>query len=110
EAPAAERASITTLAGGQVGLNMEEPFDRAWRRIGLALDRIGFTVQDRDRNEGLYFVRYVDPEAESASSGGGFLSKLGFWRSDDENPVAAGSEYRLCAAGEGDLSSVTVLT
>jgi len=110
EAPVAERASITTLADGQVGLSMEEPFDRAWRRVGLALDRIGFTVQDRDRNQGLYFVRYVDPEAESASSGGGFLSKLAFWRSEAQKPVEAGSEYRLRVAGEGDASSVTVLT
>ncbi len=89
---------------------MEEPFDRAWRRVGLALDRIGFTVEDRDRTQGLYFVRYVDPEAESASSGGGFLSKLAFWRSEAQKPVEAGSEYRLRVAGEGDASSVTVLT
>ena len=45
---------------------MNEPFDRAWRRVGLALDRVGFTVEDRDRSKGLYFVRYVDPESEMA--------------------------------------------
>ena len=41
---------------------MDEQFDRAWRRVGLALDRVGFTVEDRDRSKGLYFVRYIDPE------------------------------------------------
>jgi outer membrane protein assembly factor BamC len=107
--PAAEKATIASLAEGQVGLSMQEPFDRAWRRVGLALDRIGFTVEDRDRTQGLYFVRYVDPEAESEGEGGGFLSKLAFWRSDDK-PAAPGSEYRLRVQGEGELSSVTVLT
>ena len=72
---------------------MEEPFDRAWRRVGLALDRIGFTVEDRDRAQGLYFVRYVDPDADNKSPSKGFLSRLAFWRSDDK-PVQGGSEYR----------------
>jgi outer membrane protein assembly factor BamC len=107
--PVAEKAKIASLAEGQVGLSMQEPFDRAWRRVGLALDRIGFTVEDRDRTQGLYFVRYVDPEAESEGEGGGFLSKLAFWRSDDK-PAASGSEYRLRVQGDGELSSVTVLT
>jgi outer membrane protein assembly factor BamC len=44
---------------------IDEPFDRAWRRVGLALDRGGFTVEDRDRTKGLYFVRYLDPEYEA---------------------------------------------
>ena len=47
--------------GGTLALN--EQFDRAWRRVGLALDRVGFTVEDRDRSKGVYFVRYIDPES-----------------------------------------------
>src|SRR6185369_11096315 len=52
-----------TLIKGQKGgtvLSVNDQFDRAWRRIGLALDRVGFTVEDRDRSNGIYFVRYVD--------------------------------------------------
>jgi outer membrane protein assembly factor BamC len=45
-------------------VRIDEPFDRAWRRVGLALDRGGFTVEDRDRARGVYFVRYLDPEVE----------------------------------------------
>jgi len=30
-------------------------------RVGLALDRSGFTVVDRDRSTGIYFVRYATP-------------------------------------------------
>ncbi|MGN0918598.1 MAG: outer membrane protein assembly factor BamC [Oxalobacter sp.] len=44
---------------------VDESFDRAWRRVGLALDHVGFTVEDRDRSAGLYYVRYVDQDAEA---------------------------------------------
>ncbi len=107
--PTEERARITAGSDGQVSLSMEEPFDRAWRRVGLALDRIGFTVEDRDRAQGLYFVRYVDPDADNKSPSKGFLSSLAFWRSD-EKPVQGGSEYRLHVQGQGEDSRVTVLT
>jgi outer membrane protein assembly factor BamC len=43
-------------------MEIDEGFDRAWRQVGLALDRTGFTVEDRDRGAGLYFVRYIDPK------------------------------------------------
>jgi outer membrane protein assembly factor BamC len=95
---------------GQMNLQVQEPFDRAWRRVGLALDRIGFTVEDRDRAQGLYFVRYVDPDADSRSGKDeGFFSKLAFWRSSDK-PAVGGSEYKLRVQGQAEGSTVTVLT
>jgi outer membrane protein assembly factor BamC len=57
-----------------VSLDMSEPFDRAWRRVGIALDRTGFTVEDRDRTAGLYFVRYVPNSGTGEEAG--FFSKL----------------------------------
>ena len=110
-APAAERARVAATVDGEVKLQLDEPFDRAWRRVGLALDRIGFTVEDRDRAQGLYFVRYVDPDVDNRSKqgGDGFLSKLAFWRSSDKVAVSGG-EYRLSVQGQGDASAVTVLT
>lgn len=108
--PTAERAKVAAAVDGQMNLQMDEPFDRAWRRVGLALDRIGFTVEDRDRAQGLYFVRYIDPEIDNRSKKDeGFLSKLAFWRSSDKT-VASGSEYKLRVQGQGDASVVTVLT
>lgn len=88
-------------------LKVNEPFDRAWRRVGLALDRIGFTVEDRDRSKGLFFVRYIDPDAEAtASSGGkGFLDKLAFWRKDDP---ASKPQYRILVADVAGTSDVSV--
>jgi outer membrane protein assembly factor BamC len=66
-------SALVTLDGMQV-LSISENFDRAWRRVGLALDRSGFTVEDRDRSKGTYQVRYVpvpDPKNEP-----GFFKKL----------------------------------
>jgi outer membrane protein assembly factor BamC len=56
-------------------LMLGEPYDRAWLRVGLALDRSNFTVDDRDRNRGLYFVRYVDPK-DMSSAEQGFWSQI----------------------------------
>ncbi|MDW8468411.1 MAG: outer membrane protein assembly factor BamC [Burkholderiales bacterium] len=94
QAPA--RAALAKDIGGFETLEVFEPFDRTWRRVGLALDRVGFTVEDRDRQNGQYFVRYADPEAEMAkkdASRPGLLARLAFWRSDD--PKVKAEQYRV---------------
>jgi len=79
-----EMARIVRDAGAPV-LEMDESFDRAWRRVGLALDRVGFAVEDRDRSKGVYFVRYIDPEVDNESKRDeGMFAKLAFWRSKKE--------------------------
>lgn len=109
----AERAKLSRAADGSGALVLEEPFDRAWRRVGLALDRIGFTVEDRDRSQGLYYVRYVDPEADNKKKDEpGLLSKMMFWKSGDADkskPVQA-SQYRIQVKKEGDSNLVQLLT
>ncbi len=103
-----ERAKLIRPAGGVGSLQLQEAFDRSWRRVGLALDRVGFTVEDRDRAKGLYFVRYVDPESgDNKKSDGGFLSKLKFW---DSGKPAANQQFRILVEGEGGESSVKILT
>ncbi|MET0267164.1 MAG: outer membrane protein assembly factor BamC, partial [Duganella sp.] len=71
-------------------VQVDEGFDRAWRRVGLALDRAGFTVEDRDRTTGTYFVRYIDDTTESK----GFFSKLFSWGSSSEADKEA-QRYRI---------------
>ena len=66
-ASAPQRATLQKRRGGRSSA-LNEQFDRAWRRVGLALDRVGFTVEDRDRSKGLYFVRYIDPEIDNKSA------------------------------------------
>ncbi len=108
--PQVERARIQSNADGSTSLQIDDAFDRAWRRVGLALDRINFTVEDRNRADGVYFVRYIDPEIDGASDKDeGFLSKLAFWRSKDK-PAVGGSAYRIKVDGEGGTSRVRVLS
>ncbi len=89
----ADRAQYIREGNAVVGLRVNESFDRAWRRVGLALDRVGFTVEDRDRSQGFYYVRYVDPQIDNANTEKpGFFSKLfSFGGKKDEKP----SEYRI---------------
>jgi outer membrane protein assembly factor BamC len=106
-----DRAKLSCAADGVGSLLLEEPFDRAWRRVGLALDRVGFTVEDRDRSQGLYFVRYVDPEVDGKKKDDdkGFLSKLMFWKSaGGEKPNQA--QYRIHVKPNGESTTVQVLT
>lgn len=90
--------------GGFVAV--DEPFDRVWRRVGLALDRGGFTVEDRDRNRGLYFVRYVDQgsDAQNKASEPGFFSRL--FGAKDEKKSAL--RYRVMVKSTGDTSRILV--
>ena len=67
--PAAMAAPKVTTIDGQPTLALQDPVDRAWRRAGLALDRSGFTVEDRDRSKGIYFVRYVPPSTTTEEPG-----------------------------------------
>jgi outer membrane protein assembly factor BamC len=88
---------VTANDGRSERLEVDEAFDRAWRRVGLALDRGGFTVEDRDRAKGFYFVRYLDPDFEAkAKSEQGFFSKL-FGK---EKPIQA-PQYRVGVLSQG---------
>ena len=87
-------------------LTMEEAFDRSWRRVGLALDRIGFTVEDRDRSEGIYFVRYVDPDHKVNIEPGAWDKFIPFTDKDEESKPM---EYRVQIVGTESGSEVKVV-
>ena len=95
-------ARIATVNNAPV-VQLAENFDRAWRRVGLALDRTGFTVEDRNRNDGLYFVRYVAPNADKKEPG--FFGKLFGGSSAAVPPL----KYRIAVRSEGNASTVSVL-
>jgi outer membrane protein assembly factor BamC len=101
------RATLSkTSDGGSLALN--EQFDRAWRRVGLALDRVGFTVEDRDRSKGVYFVRYIDPQADNKSADNkGWLSRFKFWGNSDAKK--SDQQYRVVVKDLGDHAEVNVL-
>jgi outer membrane protein assembly factor BamC len=108
-AKAEPRANLAKADDGAGTLEVYERFDRAWRRVGLALDRVGFTVEDRDRSRGLYFVRYVDPEVDNRKKDEGWMSKLAFWKSS-EPPASSKVQYRIHVSDAGSQSTVQVLS
>lgn len=101
-APARPTSRVAAV-GNQPVVLIDEGFDRAWRRVGLALDRTGFTVEDRDRSQGTYFVRYVPPNADKKDPG--FLGKL-FSRGE---PATAPLKFRINLKADGQTTTVSVL-
>ncbi|WP_303901951.1 outer membrane protein assembly factor BamC [Thiohalomonas denitrificans] len=87
-------------AGGELQVVVRDGFDRAWRRTGIALDRIGFVVEDRDRSQGVYYVRYVDQLADAGQKAEkGWLSKL-FASDSDGELVKDGEKARVVVRGD----------
>jgi len=99
--PQARRATVTTV-DGLPALRINDEFDRTWRVIGLSLDRTGFTVEDRDRSAGTYFVRYVPPDRKEPGTWAKIIS-LGR-ASADSKPL----KLRVVIKSQGNVSTVTV--
>ncbi|GAA7755537.1 MULTISPECIES: outer membrane protein assembly factor BamC [Cupriavidus] len=102
-AAASSNKSFLAQVNGSPALQLPEPFDRAWRSVGLSLDRVNFTVEDRDRAQGLYYVRYVDPKTTVDDRG--FFGKL-FTKPNDGKTA---KKYRVALKGNGTGTTVTVL-
>jgi outer membrane protein assembly factor BamC len=98
-----EEELTQTRAGTMLAIN--EEFPRAWRMTGVALDRVGFAVEDRDRAKGVYLVRYSDPFADQESQG--LLSKLAFWRASRK--IDKERQYQVSLRPQGSTTVVVVL-
>jgi len=101
---APSKTATVSKVGNQPVVQISEGFDRAWRRVGLALDRTGFTVEDRDRSAGIYYVRYVTPNPDKKEPG--FFSKL-FSSSSSKNEAPI--KFRILVKSQGEASTVSVL-
>ncbi|MDM0113382.1 outer membrane protein assembly factor BamC [Variovorax sp. J22R133] len=97
-----QRATVSDL-NGQPIVTINDGFDRAWRRVGLTLDRTGFTVEDRDRAAGTYFVRYVPPDRKEP----GALAKLITFGQAGKGEAPL--KLRVLVKSEADTSVVSVL-
>lgn len=98
----AVRAQMVSDSNGDM-LIIDEDFSRAWRRTGVALDRVGFAVDDRIRSDGIYYVQYNDPLADQNKEG--FLTKIGLWSSDDDED---GTQYQIKLLANGPSTNVIV--
>jgi len=98
----AVRAQLISDSNGDM-LVINEDFSRAWRRTGVALDRVGFSVDDRIRSDGIYYVQYNDPLADQNKEG--FLTRIGLWSSDDDED---GTQYQIVLLANGPSTNVIV--
>lgn len=84
-------------------ITVDEPFELAWRRVGLALDSGNFAVDDRDRSAGDFFVRYVDTDTGRRIQDPGLFARMFGARS-----TPAAKQYRLNLQQQGDRTVIRV--
>lgn len=98
----APNGALVSNVNGMPVVQVNDGFDRAWRRVGLSLDRTSFTVEDRDRSKGIYFVRYVAPNPNKSEPG--FFGKLLGAAKVDNAP----QKFRITVASQGNTSTVSI--
>jgi len=97
------KARLLKDRDGAAMLTVDEGYGRAWRLTGVALDRVGFAVEDRDRERGIYYVRYDDPLKEEKKTG--LLAKMAFWRDDKSTE----NQYQVNLTGDSNMTRIVVL-
>ncbi|MBV8501694.1 MAG: outer membrane protein assembly factor BamC [Paucibacter sp.] len=84
-------------------IEVADGFDRAWRRVAQSLDRHGFTVEDRDRPQGLFYLRYADPTLAGKEEPNFFQKLFG------AKELGAAGKYRVKVQSAGEKSTVLIL-
>ena len=98
--PKTPKAKFVQEANNQGYIELSAGFDRSWRDVGLALDRSNFTVEDRNRSNGVYYVRYVN--AKDVGDKKGFFSNL--FSSKDDSKLQA-KKYQVIVKSTGENSA-----
>lgn len=105
------RATLTKDKDGALNLVLNDQFDRAWRRAGLALDRVGFVVEDKDRSRGLFYVRYSDVDIDDKPQPKkGLIDTLKFWGDDDKDKEKGNPDKQYRVKVESNDSSGSKIT
>lgn len=93
QATTIRHADVVKEADGSATLVLNDAFDRAWRRVGLALDRVGFVIEDKNRSEGIFYVRYADVDIDDTpQKKKGLLESLKFWGNDDKKEASTANK------------------
>ncbi|MCW9024870.1 MAG: outer membrane protein assembly factor BamC [Gammaproteobacteria bacterium] len=82
-------------------LKVNESFPRTWRRVGLALDRLGLPVEDRNRSAGVYYFT-LSSEFRKREDQGWFTNLFGGSSGEISNTLL------LKLDDEGEYSKVFV--
>jgi outer membrane protein assembly factor BamC len=101
------RTSRVTEVADAAQLTINQGFDKTWREVGLALDRSNFTVEDRDRSQGIYFVRFVNTKEVDPKSSGSWFSNM--FKSSKEDELRKAKRYRVVVKGDSAKTMVTAL-
>ena len=99
--PKTPKAKFVQDGINQAHIELSAGFDRSWRDVGLALDRSNFSVEDRNRSSGVYYVRYVNPKDLGDTKG--FFSNL-FSSKDDSSLKAKKFQVVIKTTGENSTS------
>lgn len=94
------KAKFVQETGNQGYIELSSSFDRSWRDVGLALDRSNFTVEDRNRSNGIYYVRYIN--AKDVGDSKGFFANL--FSSKDVSKLQA-KKYQVIVKSTGENSA-----
>jgi outer membrane protein assembly factor BamC len=103
-----ELISVQKKADG-TSIVLAEDFPLAWRRVGFGLDRAGFIVEDRDRSNGVYYVKYIPDSASAEGEKKGFLGKI-FGGSSKDTSLQADQRFQVVVVPEGDKSTSVKFT
>jgi outer membrane protein assembly factor BamC len=104
-----DKTRLESAPDGGMQLSFVEGFDQSWRQIGLALDRAGFIVEDRDRTAGVYDVRLAAVKSGKKEDASWF-SKLKFWgKSNDQAQEKPGEPFKVLVKGDDKGSTARVL-
>ena len=90
-------ASLREIADGNTIVVVNDPFDRSWRKVGLAIESAGLGVEDKDREKGIYYLRPIKLEK-------GWLDKMQFWKSSEDTT----RHYRVNVKDGGSSCEVTI--
>jgi outer membrane protein assembly factor BamC len=102
-----QRTSRVTDSADAAQLSINQSFDKTWREVGLALDRSNFTVEDRDRSKGIYYVRYVNTKDVNPESKGSWFSNL--FKSSKADELRKAKRYQIVVKGDNTSTLVTAL-
>ncbi len=76
--------AVLVEENGSQHLNVSETFPRTWRRVGLAMDRMGLHVEDRNRAAGVYYFS-LNEEFRNKQEKGWFENMFGSDAANDNN-------------------------
>ena len=83
---------------------LEDNYSRSWRRLSLAIDMVGFLVEDKNRSDGVFYIKYSNIEIDDIKPKNkkGIISKLAFWEDEIEKEEDSDGQEKYRKEIEGD--------